>query len=95
MFNAQEHRGYKLSLLYDYLTSIEFRLQIEVIVKDFTQMQTDLESEKRSMQMIWKKKEKQILQVLTKTNLLYGSVRGIAGIAISQVSLLELTSEDA
>ena len=57
-------------------------------------MQTDLESEKRSMQMIWKKREKQISRVLTNTNLLYGSVRGIAGNAIPQVSLLELPTED-
>jgi len=92
--NAQENRGDKMSLLYDYLTSSEFRLQIEGIVEGFTQMQSDLESEKRSMQMIWKKREKQISRVLTNTNQFYGSVRGIAGNAIPQVSLLELPTED-
>jgi hypothetical protein len=43
---AQENKGDKMSMLYDFLTSNEFRLQIEGIVEGFTQMQSDLDSEK-------------------------------------------------
>ena len=53
-----------MGMLYDFLTSNEFRLQIEGIVEGFTQMQQDLESEKRAMQNIWNKREKQLQKVL-------------------------------
>jgi len=47
-----------MNTLYGYLTSTEFRMQIEAIVKGFTQMQGDLDSEKC---------EKQISKVLDNT----------------------------
>jgi hypothetical protein len=52
---TQENKGGKMEMLYDYLTGSEFRQQVEAIVEGFTQMQSDLESEKRSMQAQWKK----------------------------------------
>lgn len=91
---AQENRGEKMGMLYDFLTGSEFQQQVEAIVEGFTQMKTDLESEKRSMQMIWKKREKQIEKVLLNTNHMYGSIRGIAGSAVQSVPLLEIGSGD-
>mgnify|MGYP001549751926 CR=1 FL=1 len=91
---VQENKGDKMGMLYDFLTSNEFRLQIEAIVEGFVQMQGDLESEKRSMQGIWKKREKQIEKVLLNTNFMYSSIRGIAGNAIQPVPLLELPEGD-
>ena len=87
---VQENKGEKMGMLYDYLTGSEFRMQIEAIVEGFTQLKTDLESEKRSMQGIWKRREKQIERVLLNTNFMYNSVKGIAGNAIQNVALLEL-----
>ncbi len=91
---SQENRGDKMSMLYDYLTGNEFHLQVEAIVEGFTQMKSDLESEKRSMTSIWKKREKQIEKVLLNTNYMYSSIKGIAGNAIQSVSLLELSPAD-
>jgi hypothetical protein len=88
--SVQENRGEKMQLLYNYLTSSSFRMQIEAIVEGFTQMKGDLESEKRSMQKIWKQREKQIEKVLINTIDMYGSVKGIAGSAIENVKALEL-----
>jgi hypothetical protein len=87
---AQENKGDKMSMLYDFLTSNEFRLQIEGIVEGFTQMQGDLDSEKRAMQRIWKQREKQIEKVVHNTLGMYGSIRGIAGNAVQTVRALEL-----
>ncbi|MFH6962622.1 DUF2130 domain-containing protein [Flavobacterium plurextorum] len=87
---AQENKGDKMSMLYDFLTSNEFRLQIEGIVEGFTQMQSDLDSEKRAMQRIWKQREKQIEKVVHNTLGMYGSIRGIAGNAVQTVRALEL-----
>jgi hypothetical protein len=91
---VQENKGDKMGMLYDFLTSNEFRLQIEAIVEGFVQLQGDLESEKRAMQGIWKKREKQIEKVLLNTNSMYSSIRGIAGNAIQAVPLLELPEGD-
>ncbi|NQV91983.1 DUF2130 domain-containing protein [Candidatus Woesearchaeota archaeon] len=90
----QENKGDKMSMLYDFLTSNEFRLQIEAIVEGFTQMQTDLESEKRSIMGHWKKREKQIQKVLLNTNYMYSSIKGIAGNAIQTIPALELPEPD-
>ena len=91
---TQENKGDKMSMLYDFLTSNEFRLQIEAIVEGFTQMKSDLELEQRSMRSIWKKREKQIDKVLLNTTDMYGSIKGIAGSAIQSVPLLELPTDD-
>lgn len=88
--NSQENRGDKMHLLYDFLTSNTFRLQVEAIVEGFTQMKSDLESEKRAMQRIWKQREKQIEKVITNTIDMYGSIKGIAGNAVQAVKALEL-----
>ena len=52
---SQENKGEKMTMLYGYLTSNEFKLQIEGIVEGFTLMKMDLESEKRSITGHWKK----------------------------------------
>jgi len=87
---TQENKGDKMGMLYDFLTSNEFKLQIEAIVEGFTQMKSDLESEQRAMRSIWKKREKQIEKVLLNTTGMYGSIKGIAGNAVQSISLLEL-----
>ena len=92
--STQENKGDKMDLLYDYLTSNTFRMQIEAIVEGFTQMKSDLDSEKRSMQRIWKQREKQIEKVVTNTIDMYGSIKGIAGNAIQSVKALELPGYD-
>ncbi len=91
---TQEGKGDKMGMLYDFLTSNEFKMQIESIVDGFTQMKTDLESEQRAMRSIWKKREKQIEKVLMNTTGMYGSIRGIAGNAVQVIPSLELLDED-
>ena len=85
-----ENKTDKMSLLYNYLTSNEFKMEIEAIVEAFSSMQNDLEKEKRAMQKLWKQREKQIQKVLESTINMYGSIKGIAGSAIKTIELLEL-----
>ena len=87
---SQENRGDKMSMIYDFITGDEFRMQVEAIVEGFTQMQTDLDSEKRAMARIWKQREKQIEKVLLNTSNMHGAIKGIAGSAIPAVQRLEL-----
>ncbi len=87
---SQENKSGKMELLYDFLTSNEFKLQMEGIVEGFAQMEVDLMSEKRAMEGAWKKREKQIQKVIVNTTRMYGSIKGIAGNAISSIKQLEL-----
>ena len=91
---SQLDSGDKMHILYDYLTSNIFRMQVEAIVEGFTAMKTAIESEKRSMYRIWKEREKQIEKVTINTIEMHASIRGIAGTAIQAVKALELTSEE-
>ena len=83
-----------MNMLYNFLTSNAFKMQIEAIVEGFSQMKQDLESEKRSFQRIWKQREKKIDKVITNTVDMYGSIKGIAGNAIQSVAALELDTGD-
>lgn len=87
---SQEGKGDKMHMLYDFLTSNTFRMQVEAIVEGFSQMKADLDREKNSMQRIWKQREKQIDKVVTNTIDMYGSIKGIAGNAVQSVRALEL-----
>ncbi|GAA9657007.1 DUF2130 domain-containing protein [Helicobacter pylori] len=87
---SQENKGDKVNLLYHYLTSSEFSMQVNAIIEGFEQLRADLESEKRAMNRIWKSREKQMEKVFEGTINMYGSIKGIAGNAIGQVKALEL-----
>jgi len=92
--SSQENKGDKMHMLYDFLTSNTFRMQIEAIVEGFTQMKTDLETEKRSFARIWKQREKQIDKVTLNTIEMHASIKGIAGNAIQVVKALELPGDE-
>ncbi len=88
--STQENRGDKMHMLYDFLTSNTFRMQVEAIVEGFSSMKEGMEYEKRAMQRIWKEREKQLEKVITNTIDFYGSIKGIAGNAVQSVKALEL-----
>uniref|UniRef100_UPI003750FEDA DUF2130 domain-containing protein n=1 Tax=Emticicia sp. TaxID=1930953 RepID=UPI003750FEDA len=92
--SANENKTDKMSLLYTYLTSNQFRQQIEAIVESFTTMKSDLDKERRAMQRIWKEREVQIEKVIGSTIDMYGSIRGIAGNAIAPIQYLELPGSE-
>jgi len=94
-FSFQENKGDKMTMIYKYVTSTEFRLQIEAIVDGFSQLQTGLATEKRQMESLWKKREKEIERVLQSTTHMYGSIRGIAGNAVQAVAQLEFKEDES
>ncbi|MBT3817097.1 MAG: DUF2130 domain-containing protein [Candidatus Magasanikbacteria bacterium] len=80
----------KMEYLYDYLCGNEFRNKIENIVSAFSSMKEGLETEKRSMQRIWSKREKEIERVILNTSGMYGDLQGIVGASLPTVDALEL-----
>jgi len=87
--HSQVNQEEKVQILWTYLQSNEFRLQVEGIVEGFSTLKSDLEKEKRAIKQQWKRREKQIDKVLDSTTSMYGSIRGIAGAAIQPVAALE------
>lgn len=79
---SQENKKEKAELLYTYLTSTEFSIQVEGIIKSFITMKNDIEIEKAAFQKQWKKREKQLENVISSTSSMIGSIQGIAGTAI-------------
>ena len=91
----EENRVDKMSLLYGYMTSNEFKMQMKAIVDGFMSMQLELDKEKRSLMASWKRRQKTIDGVLVNTTEMYGALQGIAGTAvIGQIDALELLDEE-
>ena len=55
----------KMDLMYQYLTGPQFRLRIEAIVDKFTDMQADLDRERKAITRLWAKREQQLNAVIT------------------------------
>ena len=80
----------KMTLLYDYLTSQEFRMHLEGLVFCFGKMREGIDKERHSWESQWKQREKQLESLMMHTAGIYGSVRQIAGGAVKEISTLEL-----
>ena len=90
---AQDNKGDKMKLLYDYLTGNEFRQRVDAIREAFEQMNSDLQKERSQAIANFAKREKQIFKVMENTVALYGDVRGIAGGAVQSIKSLEMDDD--
>jgi hypothetical protein len=86
---SEENKGDKMQLLYNYLTGVEFRGQVEAIAEGFLAMKNSITRERMQMEKMWKEREKQLEKVLISTSALYGSVKGIAGASVGDIPLLD------
>lgn len=80
----------KMEYLYNYLLSSGFRHKIENIIASFSSLKAELEVEKRAMQRIWSRREKEIERVVANTSSFYGDLQGVIGDSLPQISQLEL-----
>lgn len=80
----------KMKILYQYLTGNEFKHRVEGIVEAFSNMQDDLEKEKRWFSVKWARQEKEIRKVMDHTHGMYGDLQGVIGKSLPEISSLEL-----
>ncbi|MBA7465437.1 hypothetical protein ES707_00605 [subsurface metagenome] len=92
---AQIGKAGKMELVYNYFTGSEFKNRIEAIVEAFCGMKQDLDSEKRLMQKVWAKREKQIERIVSNMVGMRGDLEGIAGAALPAIKILELPSMES
>jgi Uncharacterized protein conserved in bacteria (DUF2130) len=62
-----------------------FRHRIEAVVERFSDMQADLDRERKTMMRLWAKREEQIRGVVESTAGLYGDLQGIAGRSLLEI----------
>jgi hypothetical protein len=87
---ASEGQHTKMELIYQYLTGPRFRHRIEAVVERFSDMQADLDRERKTMMRLWAKREGQIRGVVEATAGLYGDLQGIAGRTLLEIEGLEM-----
>jgi hypothetical protein len=90
---SQDNKGDKMHLLYDYLISSEFSEQWKAIREGFMSMRMSIQKERDAMEKLWKAREKQLEKVLLNAAHIQGSIEGIAGNDVIQLSLTD--DEDA
>lgn len=86
---ATEGKKGKSELLFTYLSGTEFRLRVEAIVDAFTNMQVEIEKEKRYFSNKWARDEKNIRQVIDNTYGMHGDLKGIVGNTLPQIKGLD------
>jgi hypothetical protein len=89
ILKAQEGKGDKMHLLYDYLMSNEFKEQWKALREGFTSMRMSIHREREAMEKMWKVREKQLEKVLLSAVHIQGSIEGIAGSENIQLSLTD------
>lgn len=92
---AGEGQKTKTEMIYDYLTGPRFRQRVEAIVEKFTDMQDDLNRERRTMTKLWAKREEQIRSVIESTSGMYGDLQGIAGRNLQEIEALAMPAIEA
>ncbi|WAC05857.1 MAG: DUF2130 domain-containing protein [Methanoregula sp.] len=83
-------RNEKMELLNNYVNSPEFQQKVISIAESIKAMQDDLTKEKRAMEKIWAKREKQIQGVVLNTVRIVGDMHGIIGKSLEEIKVFEL-----
>lgn len=86
---AQGQDG-KKALVYNYLIGPEFKQNVAAIVEAHRDITTELEREKRYVQTLWKRREKQLDRMLSGTIGLVGDLGGIIGKGMPEIDGLTL-----
>ena len=79
----------KMEVLFQYITGTEFIHRIEAIIESFTNLQADIEKEKRWFSIKWARQEKEIRKVIDSTHGIYGELQAVSGRALPAVKQLE------
>ncbi len=84
----------KMESLYQFLVGPEFKHRVEAIIESYTNLQDEIEKEKRSYALKWARQEKSIRGIVDNTIGMYGDLQGIIGKSLPKIETLELDSGD-
>ena len=92
---SNANKGTKAEMLYNYLTSNEFKSQFEAITANFVALKDSLYKEKLRTEKVFREREKQIDVILTNMVGFHGSIKGIAGAQVADIMLIESEQENS
>ncbi len=87
---SQKNKGSKMEMLYGYLTGADFKNQIIAIVNSFESLIQMKTKERGMMERIWKERRKHLERIYIQTNNFYGSIKGITGNSLPDLTMPEL-----
>lgn len=90
---VSSHKGGKSEILYDYITSHEFRQQLEAIVEVYREMQDSITKERSAYERIWKAREGQLQRLMSSTANVVGSIQGRVGQTALPIKGLDLLDD--
>ena len=90
---VSSHKGGKSEVLYDYITSHEFRQQVEAMMEVYREMQDQIAKEKAAYERIWKLREGQMQRLVSSTANVVGSIQGRVGQTALPIKGLELLED--
>ncbi|RJQ32234.1 MAG: DUF2130 domain-containing protein [Actinobacteria bacterium] len=80
----------KMEVVFNYITGPEFTQRVRDSYETYESMMQALEQERKVMQKIWARREKEIRRVAGNTFHVYGSLQGIVGNSMPEIESLEL-----
>jgi hypothetical protein len=84
----------KMEIMWEYVTGTEFINRIGAIVESYTNLQLDIEREKRWFTLKWARQEKEIRKVIDSTHGVYGELQAVSGRGLQTIKQLEAPEED-
>jgi hypothetical protein len=85
-----EGKDTKMSHVYNYLSSDEFRNKIQSVAETFVMMREQLEQEKRAFQRQWSAREMQIKRMMEGTVSIVGDLQGIMGNSLPVIEGMDM-----
>ncbi len=87
---SQDNSKEKMKILYDYLISNDFKLQVDNIINSFSTMQNDLTSEQRAVKSLWKKRQVQIDNVIDSVISMHSTIKAVGGADVLEIPSLKI-----
>ncbi len=87
--SSQKGQEGKMEILYEYVTSVEFKHRVEAILESFTNMQEEIEKERRWFALKWAREEKNLRKVFDSTLGMQGDLQSIVGKSLPELDAVE------
>ena len=87
--NMQEGKQGKMETLYKYMTSVEFKHRVEAIIEAFTNMQQEIEKERRWFTQKWAREEKNLRSAIDNTIGMSGDLQSVIGKSLTEKNGME------
>ena len=87
--SANRGKEEKKEILWNYLTSVEFKQRVEAIYESYNNLRDELQKEKDWFTKKWAKEEKNITRVADNILGMHGDLEGIVGKSLPEIKELE------